>query len=66
MVLNDVTSALQPYSDLTDALSGEKQITISAVLPLLDYIEELADGSVNADDEAVPGKSLGFMCGAKS
>lgn len=44
MVLKDVTGALRDFAELTDALSGETHVTISAVIPLLDYIKKKAEG----------------------
>ena len=38
-VLQSVDSALSPLSSLTDILSGEQYVTVSAVLPLLSLIE---------------------------
>ena len=36
--LEAVSSVLQPLSTFTDALSGEKNVTVSAILPLLQHI----------------------------
>lgn len=38
-VLQSITAALGPLASLTDLLSGEKHVTISAVLPLLHLIK---------------------------
>lgn len=38
-VLQSINSALDPLSSLTDVLSGEEYVTGSAVLPLLQLIE---------------------------
>lgn len=43
--LKEVTSALKDFAALTDALSGEKHVTISSVLPLLHHISSLADSA---------------------
>ena len=39
-VLETVVAVLKPLSTLTDALSGEKQVTISAILPVLKHIQK--------------------------
>lgn len=39
--LNNVVSFLKPFCTLTDLLSGEKEVTISSVLPLMTYIKDL-------------------------
>lgn len=46
-----ITSALEDYASLTDALSGEKHVTISSVLPLLHHISSLAENSEPPIDE---------------
>ncbi len=38
-VLQSINSALSPLSSLTDILSGETYVTVSAVLPMLQLIE---------------------------
>lgn len=38
-VLEGVVEVLKPLSYLTDALAGEKQVTASAVLPVLGHIK---------------------------
>ena len=38
-VLEGLVVVLKPLSYLTDALSGEKQVTASAVLPVMQYVE---------------------------
>ena len=38
--LEAVCSVLKPLATFTDALSGEKHITISAVLPLVNHITQ--------------------------
>ena len=47
-VLETVAAVLKPLSVFTDALSGEKHLTISTVQPLLKHIvdEVLADNSL--------------------
>ena len=37
-VLDSISAALKPLKEMTDALSGEKCVTVSAVKPLLNYI----------------------------
>lgn len=37
-VLQSIDKALSPLSSLTDLLSGEDYVTVSAVLPLIDLI----------------------------
>ena len=37
-VLDSISAALKPLKETTDALSGEKCVTVSAVKPLLNYI----------------------------
>lgn len=54
--LQATTSALNHYVKMTDGLSGEKHVTISTVLPLLFYINKLAnrhegEGEVEGHDE---------------
>ena len=39
-VLETVVAVLKPLSTLTDALSGDKQVTISAIFPVLKYIQK--------------------------
>lgn len=41
MVLNDILNALEPYATLTDALSGENHVTVSAVMPLRGLVKGL-------------------------
>lgn len=38
-----ITQALETYASLTDALSGEKHVTISSILPLVYHISSLAE-----------------------
>ena len=38
-VLESVVDVLKPLSYLTDALSGEKQVTASAVIPVLKHVK---------------------------
>ena len=40
-VLETVVSVLKPLSTLTDALSGEKQVTVSAIRPILKHIQTI-------------------------
>ena len=40
-VLETVYMVLKPLSTLTDALSGEKQVTISAIRPVLKHVQDL-------------------------
>jgi hypothetical protein len=37
-VLESLVAAIEPLSDLTDLLSGEKRVTCSAIKPLLKVI----------------------------
>ena len=37
-MLESITAALKPLKAMTDALSGEQCVTISAVIPLLSHI----------------------------
>ena len=37
-VLDSISAALKPLKEMTDALSGEKCVTVSAVKPLLKHI----------------------------
>ena len=37
-ILDSISAALKPLKEMTDALSGEKCVTVSAVKPLLNYI----------------------------
>lgn len=46
-VIRDVCKVLKPLANVTDALSGEKYVTISAVLPLL----KLMKGALEEDEE---------------
>ena len=39
-VLGTVVAVLKPLSTFTDALSGEKQVIISAIFPVLKYIQK--------------------------
>ena len=38
-VLQSINAAFNPLSTLTDVLSGEKYVTVSAVLPLVHLVE---------------------------
>ena len=46
-VLKSIHSALSPLLSLTDILSGEHNVTVSAVLPML----QLVDGSILKEEE---------------
>jgi hypothetical protein len=37
-VLDSISVALKPLKEMTDALSGDKCVTVSAVKPLLNYV----------------------------
>lgn len=47
---------LKPFYTLTDLLSGEKEVTISSVLPLISYIKELCQSDNGVGDESVDGQ----------
>jgi hypothetical protein len=40
--MENIVKALQPYATLTDILSGDKYVSISAVLPMLEHILEIS------------------------
>ena len=48
-VLQSVNEPLGPLQEFTDFLSGEKQVTVSAVKPILKHLEEkvLVDGDAH-------------------
>ena len=54
-VIASVAAILQPFSELTDLLSGEKCVTISSVVPILSHIFALCyssdDDDANLTDE---------------
>ena len=50
-VLKDVTTALDEYENLTDALSGETHVTVSSILPLLFHVCNLSQHA--EEDESV-------------
>ena len=47
--LEAVSSVLQPLTVFTDALSGEKNVTVSAIRPLLKHILEELVASTDVD-----------------
>ena len=44
-VISCLVEVLEPFSTLTDALSGDQTVTISKVVPLLNVINKLCESS---------------------
>ena len=42
-VMKAVNQALVPFNDLTNLLSGEKYVTVSMILPMLNILQDITD-----------------------
>lgn len=46
-ILEEIKTALEPYADLTDALSADKHVTISCVIPMLELVKDISKPDSN-------------------